>query len=442
MLLTRQLAALPSFVGLLVLSTCCDSAPVAEDSGIDGGRDAASSPRDAARPDAPRDVGNDIGNDARFEGDPEFVPLPLPGVTDERDVVLRARHPERFPVAGWYPCVGSVRSCRQMERVASHARPIEVFSTNDGLWAETIAVGATGAVYDGLGPVAGPLAGVWRRPLRSIADGGVSFGAAWHTASQGTAAFSVTHNHDGAFDERIYVAPLNEIGAAESPRYVVDMRVRGRAFQRMWVTDTAVLGEVQPDLSLYLWRLDQDTFQVADDREAVPGLPQSEFLVGDRVFYEAWNDLDETRLAMTGWDLPTRAVVDIDPADVKGFATDGRDMAWLQLYDRDLEGNYGRIELWTMPYSDDPNPSASATMIDSAFPLRAGDPLVGGGWYVYVGLDTTRVVLHPLRSGPRRYFRTPDGANVTGHLYVDETNLFVRSGPDLYWVDPRELPEL
>jgi hypothetical protein len=239
--------------------------------------------------------------------------------------------------------------------------------------------------------------------------------------------------------------PSTTSARVESPHYVVDLRVRGRGIQRMWVNDSYLLAEIQPDLSLYLWRLDQETFQIVDDREIVPGLPQTEFLVGDRVFYEAWNDVDETRLAMAGWDLPTRAIVDIDPADVKGFATDGRDMAWLQLFDRAPDGTYGRIELWTMPYSDNPDVATDARLLDPTFPLRPGDPLVGGGWYVYLRQDpgmTARVVLHPLHGGSQRYFETPDGANITDRLYVDEANLFVRSGPDLYWVDPRELPEL
>ncbi len=332
-----------------------------------------------------------------------------------------------------------------MERGATRARPSRIFSTREGPWAWMLAVSAAGHTYDAVGPVAGPLAGIWRRPLRNIAEGGASFGASWHTASQGTAAFAVSHDHDGAHDERVYVAALHDIGAAEVPRYVVDMRVNGRGFQRLWVSDIAVLGEVQPDLSLYLWRLDQDTFQVADDRDAVPGLPQNEFLVGDRVFYEAWASLDETRLAMTGWDLPTRAVVDITPDDVGAFVTDGVDMAWVQLYDQDIEGNYGRIELWGMPVSAEPDPAGHATLIVADMPIRPYEPLLGGSLYAYYrreeGMIGTVTVI-PLRGGPSRTFQTPDGANITALLYLDETNLFVRSGPDVYWVDPRELPEI
>lgn len=431
-----------TLVWAALLATCCEAGPRADDGGLDAGRDASRPALDAPRPDAPRDVGTDVGTDARYEGDPEFVPLPLPGVTDARDVVLRARHPERFPVAAWYPCLGSVPSCRQMERVATRARAIRIYRTARGLWAWMMAVSATREVYDAIGPLEGPLAGIWRRPLRNIVGGGASFGAAWHVASEGSAAFAVKHNHEGHFDERVYVAPLEEIGAVEEPRYVVDMRVSGRGFQRMWVNDDHVLAEVQPDLSLYLWRLDQDTFRVVDDRVAVPGLPQNEFLVGGRVFYEAWASLDETRLAMTSWEGPTRSVVDIDPDDVKGFATDGVDLAWLQLYDRDEDGDYARIELWTMPFSEEPD-LADARLVDAAFPYRV-EALVGGGWYVYYWREPEeigRVVLHPLHGGPQRYFQTPDGANVTALLYVDATNLFVRSGPDLYWVDPRELPE-
>ena len=445
-MLLRRWHSAPGLVAVLVLSTCCDHAAIPEDAGIDGGRDASTAPRDAARADAPRDVGSDIGVDVRFEGDPEFVPLPLPGVTDERDVVLRAQHPERFPVANWYPCTGSVPSCRQLERTPSRARPYAIFATERGIWSWMLAVSTTRETYDAIGPIEGPLAGIWRRPLRDLADGGVSFGATWQTASQATAAFAVTHVHDGLYDERVYVAPLDDIGAVESPRYVVDLRVRGRGIQRMWVNDSYLLAEIQPDLSLYLWRLDQETFQIVDDRAAVPGQPQNEALVGGRVFYEAWNALDETRLAATGWDLPTRPVVDLTPSDIGAFLTDGRDMAWLQLHDQDVDGNYARIELWTMPYADDPDVASNARVLDSAFPVRAYEPLLGGGLYAYYWREPEgvgRVTVVPLSAtGPLRYFQTPDGANISALLYLDSTNLIVRSGPDLYWVDPRELPEL
>lgn len=324
------------------------------------------------------------------------------------------------------------------------ARVSRVFPTARGLYAHMLAVSALGATYDAFGPIEGPLVGVWRRPVDRESP---LWGAVNLCAGDNTAAFTILQWTADSAEERIYVSTLDAVGALEVPRYVLDTRVASRDIQRMWVNDSYLLAEIQPDLSLHLWRLDQETFQIVDDREIVPGLPQTEFLVGDRVFYEAWNDVDETRLAMAGWDLPTRAIVDIDPADVKGFATDGRDMAWLQLFDRAPDGTYGRVELWTMPYSDAPDVVRDARLVNADFPERSNSPLLGGGWYVLdqdvpgeevLGL----VALHPLHGGSARYFRPPDGANVTGILYVDETNLFVRSGPDLYWVDPRELPEL
>jgi hypothetical protein len=424
-------------------STCCDGAGVPYDAGLDASLDAG---RDATRPDAPsadvaRDATPDVGRDAPFPGDPQFVALPIPGVEDPADEVLRARHPERFPIEGWYSCVGSVPSCRQQR--GPRPRVVRVFRTSLGLWAAFFGGGPEQS-YDGIGPIEGPLAGLWQRPLRPAGLGGVSLGVHEPCASQGTAAFALDVSLGGSHEEWFYAAPLAEIGQAEDPLWRVDMAVEGRGAQHLQVDDGYLLADIQPDRSQYLFRFGEDGFQVID-RRTVPGIPENVTLLGGHVIWEAWASLDETRLVSGGWDRAERALVDVDPGDVKGFASDGVDLAWLQLYDRDLDTlDYARRELWTARYHPDATPF-EPRLVDPDFPTRSTITNVGGGWFVIVNGPVDRpghVELRPLHGGPVLRFDTPDGATINEVLYVDAENLIVRSGATRYWVDPRELPAL
>lgn len=442
----------PATLAALVLaglsSVCCDGAQHPSDAGLDarfdagrdGGPDAARAPIDAAIDAAP-----DVGRDAPFPGDPDFVPLPIPGVDDPADQVLRARHPERFPIEPWYPCVGSVPSCRQQR--GSRLRVVRLFRTDGGLWAAFFG-GTPEQSYDGIGPIDGPLAGLWQRPLRSAGLGGVSFGVHEPCASQGTAAFALDVSLGESHEEWFYAAPLSEIGLAEEPLWRVDMAVAGRGVQDLQVDDEFLLADVQPDRSQYLFRFGHERFQVVDHRDVAPGIPDNAALLPrGQLVWEAWASVDEVRLASGGWDRPERALIDVDPGDVKGFSTDGVDLAWLQLYDRDLETlQYARRELWTARYHPDATPF-EPRLVDAHFPTRSTITRTGGGWFVMNrSLDDagtrTRVELHPLHGGPVRYFVEPGERSINEVLYVDAENLIVRSGATRYWVDPRELPTL
>lgn len=363
-----------------VASTCCQGPGSPSDAGLDarldagrdGGPDARRAPFDAAIDAAP-----DVGRDAPFPGDPELVPLPIPGVDDPADQVLRARHPERYPIEPWYPCRASVPSCRMQQ--GYRATISAVFRTRAGLWARFLG-GTFEEAYDAIGPIEGPLAGVWRRPLRSRGLGGVSFGVHEPCASQGTAAFALDVSLGGSYEEWLYAAPLSEIGQVEEPLWRVDMAARGRGVQDLQVDDEFLLADIQPDRSQYLFRFGYERFQIVDRRDVVPGIPgDTALLPGGQVLWEVWASLDEVRLAIGGWDRPERALVDIDPGDVKGFSTDGVDLAWLQLYDRDLETlQYARRELWTARYHPDATPF-EPRLVDAHFPTRSTVTRTGGG---------------------------------------------------------------
>lgn len=123
------------------------------------------------------------------------------------------------------------------------------------------------------------------------------------------------------------------------------------------------------------------------------------FLVGRDVFWEDWTGGYVVRIYHGTVDGPgTVFFATPDGSDLKGFATDGVDMAWTQAYGV-LPGGvtFERYELWTAPYTTDSTLLAPRRVAAQAYD---GAGAVGDGWYA----SGTTV------SGPREFVRLADGA--------------------------------
>ena len=163
--------------------------------------------------------------------------------------------------------------------------------------------------------------------------------------------------------------------------------------------------------------------------EALPGTPQNVQVVGARVFWEDWADL--VRVGFSDLSGPAALFHRADPGDIKGFRTDGQDFAWFQGFDRQPDGSYARLELWTAPYTDDP----AALEPRMVRPMRVRSASAyGGGWYVVRSGDPRGYEIIDVRDGSRRWWLAPVSEEP---LYVSEHEILA---PGLIRFDPRELP--
>lgn len=130
----------------------------------------------------------------------------------------------------------------------------------------------------------------------------------------------------------------------------------------------------------------------------------------------------------------------VDGGDVRGFATDGRDLAWLEGLDVDpITREYANVSLWTAGYD--------ATGLVS--PRRVADVrgatggALGGGYYAHAEVDVTDPT-HAIFA----FYRLSDGARATfdpGDLpaarvfWLSATDSVVEALGQRYRIDPRAL---
>ncbi|MBX3268698.1 MAG: hypothetical protein KF729_00470 [Sandaracinaceae bacterium] len=395
-----------------VLLATCDgpSAPDAgEDAGHDAGRDAGS---DAGHDAGPRDAGHDAGHDAG-PSDPGWAPW----VTLEACTFERAERPEAVLRVDWEPC-DLVPSClRPIQRGLNTSRGW--FDGGEGFFQVTSIDDSRRATL-ALVAVSGRTLAAWRYFLRrgedvclfdlGVGDGTIAIVPGYFDGTlSGRSIEHVFHGPLAALDEM--VAPVAIVSPGVQPQTVA-VSADVIAF---WTGAWAVA-------------VDPATGRVVYLNEPLEGIPQNVTVVGPHVLWEDWADL--VRVAHA--DLGTAASLfhRADPGDVKGFGTDGVDLAWFEGYDRQPDGHYARLELWTAPYTRDPAALAPRRVRD--MDLRGGS-MYGGGWYLVRRGASAGYDIVDVRDGSLR--RLESGGS-TLPLYVSEREIMFGS----MRFDPHELP--
>lgn len=416
------------------------------DAGFDGGRDAG---RDARADTGPPDAGpadatlprEDSGPRDGGPDDPGWVLLP--GLPPDCPIE-RATHPERLWVQGWEPCTDAaglvVAGCSVREASGIHG----AWRSRSDIWLEMLGGDAlaSGRIV-GIAPLDGPAVAAWREPRRSL-EGDGRYCAVTALAVGGARAAFVAQFTDWNDMTRsrawLYVGMPETIGSSTEPvhTFPAGFVQHGRSIHDVWISDTLVALQASPDGSLYTYR-DGD-WATLTGRGTVPGIPQGAALVADHLLWEAWNGVDDVRLVHARWGQDAAIWRDVSPGNTKGFGTDGADLAWFENYERQPDGSYARLELWTAQYRRDIE-NLEPVRVRSIDGPRSNRPAVGGGWLARRLLDPQRVEIYSLRDGTRRTFVAPGGFVVDDPYYASETEImFPGSGSTAVRFDPTLLP--
>lgn len=431
MLLMHGRFAAVSACVVVLLTTCTCSTPSPDnDAGSDAGRGwLDSGSRDAARPDATRDVGRDAPEDAPRDGgpnDPEWVRL---GGQPEGVDLYVARHPERVLNVPWESCgsgcqraVCDHRTCNFVSAWAEEDRLVARLQNADSL--------QTGMLLDI--PSGQPFA-AWRLwdtvapegRLTTPSFGGGRVGIAAY-ADQGPNTLVSIWVHDDA----ALVDGLLPMFQEESPG-------RSRSIDALLLSATHYAFGSAPDNSLFVRDESETTARM--NGPAAPGLLIPVRLVGDRLYFERWLAFEGPVVVSTGTiEEGPSDLIDVRPAQLREFHTDGVTMTWYQVYDYDpAAGRPGRFELWTSPLAARPE-DVQPRRVRGVAGYYRGE--VGGHWYVSQAAGY-ELDIYDLNDGSRRHWEAPDGNNILeAPLYVTDDEILVTSSRNAYRIDPNSIP--
>lgn len=393
------------------------------DAGVDaGGRDAG---RDAAR----RDSGwRDVGVDARFDAGEEPAGwVPLPGFPDGC-VVERAQHPEAVFRPTWLSCGDG---CQYLARdpVFPHAIDENVGS-HDGErgWFSIVQGDLVGRVVILLA-TDGTVAGAWRGPdprARGPDDGICMVGAV--AVGEGHAALSMEVGY-GELPRRsfLYHAALDAIGRATVPIAILDERVLvgTNVIQQIETSATTVAAALQPEGVVLVFEGGEQR-TLAGATSATPGIPQRIHVARRTVFWEDW--VPPVRAAYGAMARDEAVFREAVGGDIKAFNATSAEFAWLEGYDRQPDLTYGRLELWTAPFT------ADAAMLEPRL-VRELPVYDGGqaeaGVFAYRSYPPHRIELYDLADGRHRTWFAPEGfALFSEPIYISETEMAMSGGID------------
>ena len=362
--------------------------------------------------------------------DPDWVLLPgLPADCP----IARALHPERVFAVDWRDCgVG----CREIIGNAVDGGAVGTFiegwSTATGVYYSVLTADvATGMRAMAIVPSEGPAIAAWRMPQIDLSRRPLCVTAEL-TVGEDRAAFATVFADPSDVsrnENRIFVAPIEGIGVAETPVIILppSFLPAGRAVGRLRVTAELRAFQMSPDGQLTAWA--DDTYQNLNARP-LNFAADNVFAVGNNVFWQSFG----TQIHLRRATHPTDNEVLYMPAgtDVRDFDTDGTVAAFNQM---DAAGN---AELWT---GDLVSSGTFTPHRVRAMELRY-DGTVGGGWFAVSRNDVTpaRLELFRLSDGARTEYVLTDGSRLLDRPYfVSADRLDVRTSRGVLSIDPRLL---
>ena len=151
------------------------------------------------------------------------------------------------------------------------------------------------------------------------------------------------------------------------------------------------------------------------------------------LFWEAQRE--PTVLLRSANGAPPVVARSVEGGDVRGFASDGRDLAWLEARDFDGIAHYGSVSLWTATY----NGLGVGAPRQVAMVQGNEDGAVGGGYYVHVepGREHEVFAFYRLADSARATFDT--GRPAAAVLWVSAEDSVVQAFGETFRIDPRTL---
>lgn len=417
----------PTDGGVYSSSEGCPDAFVPRDTGPrpDAGRD-------GGRADAGRDAAPDVGTDANVDGgptDPVWVALPdLPADC----VIERAEHPERLPSLTWTSCGTGCLRANQGGQFAGFGDA--AFRDGRGWLATINGTSGSRAIYK-IMPVDGAPIAAWRFS-NTISACTVS----WGDVAEGRAGV-VAHWHDDpsltTVEERVYVAPIDTLGATTTAEAIVTAPNVGdtRVVDDLAVGSGVAALHISPDASILI------------ERDGVV-----EFAFGPSG-WDAAVEGDHVVWAEAGgpwrlwhWTPETHTQIYYDPGEpISGHLLDQGTLVWTRGADF-VDGFATRAELWTSPFTRSPTDVAPRMVHPDAgsFYARFGD-----GVYLSVRANglAFSAQLTDLADGRVRMLGVPEpGVACTFAHYVSSTEVLLNCGIGgtsaaayYYRIDPRTL---
>ena len=363
--------------------------------------------------------------------------------------VERAIHPDVLLDQRWGPCsdaTGALIEGCLINQSRGQLGIVGAWHEHGQTWLRMLGGSLSKGRMLGIAALDGPVLTALREPLQEP-NGSQACLVSAVAVGGGRAAFIVQFSdwqNPARSQAWLYITSLGQIDKAGEPTYVfpADFVHRGRTITRLWISSELVALQTSPDGTLY--RYQNGALKVLNDLTA-PGLPQNVNLIDDHILWEAWQGTDNVRLVHAHSGQPASVWPNLSSGETKSFNTDGADLAWLQCHDRNPDGSYQRLELWTAAYQENlerfkPRYLRRISVRNSA--------AVGGGWYTMrrTSDGPQRVEVYSLRDGTRRTFIPPGGQVLDTPFYAGNREIMftgqsvIRFDPNLLHVDAEQYP--
>lgn len=230
-----------------------------------------------------------------------------------------------------------------------------------------------------------------------------------------------------------YYGPLPGDWTSPQPDFVLPIQY-GNALQKVELSGEVILFQVQPADWVMMVDARTGEWRRLSHLPERHGSPQLLHLVGDHAIWEAWGN-EQIWLEHATLSGDTALFYEVpDGGDVRGSATDGIDLVWMEAHGRPCVYGcpepYERVEIWTAPYTRDP--AALEPRFVARARARGGNAKVAGHRYAYLqriegdtGEPTYEIVIADLADGRQRAWRAPAPWEMYSLLAMSEEEMLV-----------------